>query len=152
MNHISLEGHGREPIDDTLDVSSTLGWFTTMYPVRLQAYDSISETIIQTKENIRTIPNKGIGFGALSQIGALTHKLPGISFNYLGQLDNTSSNSNSWQIINEYSGKSLSEKNQLDLLLNINGAIIQGQLQFDIGSQLSNELTTIFNASLKAGF
>ena len=64
---ITLEGHGREIIDETLDVSQTLGWFTTTYPVKLHACDDLSELIIQTKEMIRGIPDKGIGFGALTQ-------------------------------------------------------------------------------------
>ncbi|MBD2812797.1 hypothetical protein ID853_18450, partial [Xenorhabdus sp. Vera] len=35
VNHIMLEGHGRESIDHIIDVSETVGWFTTLYPVRL---------------------------------------------------------------------------------------------------------------------
>ncbi|MBD2812796.1 hypothetical protein ID853_18445, partial [Xenorhabdus sp. Vera] len=35
VNPIMLEGHGRESIDNTIDISETVGWFTTLYPVRL---------------------------------------------------------------------------------------------------------------------
>lgn len=34
---IFTEGHGREPWDDRLDLSQTIGWFTTIYPVVVQA-------------------------------------------------------------------------------------------------------------------
>ncbi|WP_258087589.1 condensation domain-containing protein, partial [Xenorhabdus bovienii] len=67
VNHIILEGHGRESIDTTLDVSETVGWFTTVYPVRLEMQAGVTETIIHTKEMLRAVPNKGIGYGALHQ-------------------------------------------------------------------------------------
>ena len=84
-NYITLEGHGREEdiTKDNINISRTLGWFTTMYPVKLNSQNSIASTIKYIKEVLRRIPNKGIGYGAI--IGYNT--LPNISFNYLGQLD-----------------------------------------------------------------
>ncbi|NQZ12508.1 MAG: amino acid adenylation domain-containing protein, partial [Algicola sp.] len=86
-NHIIVEGHGREAIDASLDASldttQTVGWFTTLYPLALTADDDIEQTIIQTKESLAAIPNKGICYGALVQTGHLTGILPPISFNYL---------------------------------------------------------------------
>ncbi|WP_340613214.1 condensation domain-containing protein [Xenorhabdus thailandensis] len=86
VNFITLEGHGREAIDSAVDISETIGWFTTLYPVRLAMKTNIADTIIHTKEMLRTVPNKGIGYGALHQAGYLNGDLPAISFNYLGQL------------------------------------------------------------------
>jgi amino acid adenylation domain-containing protein/non-ribosomal peptide synthase protein (TIGR01720 family) len=93
---IAVEGHGREEILTDIDVSRTLGWFTCVYPLILDfSFDNdLSRQIKETKESIRRIPNKGIGYGILKYLTAASHKKeihfklsPQISFNYLGQLD-----------------------------------------------------------------
>ncbi|WP_459782563.1 condensation domain-containing protein, partial [Photobacterium sp. R1] len=73
-NSILLEGHGREAIDARIDLSRTVGWLTTMYPVRLTSASEIAGTIVQTKEMLQAIPNKGIGYGALAD--QLSQPLP----------------------------------------------------------------------------
>ncbi|MGE1211867.1 non-ribosomal peptide synthetase [Bacillus pumilus] len=91
--HVQLEGHGREDILSGLDVSRTVGWFTSMYPVVLKAKpdQTIAETIKGTKEMLRRVPNKGIGYGILKYLTATEssgqHVQPEISLNYLGQID-----------------------------------------------------------------
>ena len=65
VNHIVLEGHGRELIDGRIDITRTLGWFTIMYPVILEVGKDLSSSIKNIKETLRKIPNKGIGYGAL---------------------------------------------------------------------------------------
>ena len=136
-NYITLEGHGREDstAKDNIDLSNTLGWFTTMYPVKLNSKDNIATTIKYIKETLRNIPNKGIGYGAI--IGYDT--LPPISFNYLGQLDQSAKN-DYWSIINEDTGITVSTKNKDKNIININGAIISGKLSFSIVSKLSSRL------------
>ncbi len=148
VNHVTLEGHGREVIDETLDVSNTVGWFTSMYPVRLKAQQTISATIIHTKEMLSAIPNKGIGYGALHQQHAFAMKLPKISFNYLGQLGAQSDNeeSSTWQISQEDAGQMIASDNTDHLLVNINGAVQAGILEFNIASRLSSILTDAFEA------
>jgi non-ribosomal peptide synthase protein (TIGR01720 family) len=91
---VDVEGHGREDLFDDADVSRTVGWFTTLYPVHLRAYADAGEALRAAKETLRAIPRRGIGYGMLRwagepQDGAL---LAGgaraeISFNYLGQVD-----------------------------------------------------------------
>ena len=119
-----------------------------MYPVKLDSRDSISNTIKYIKENLRAIPNKGIGYGAI--IGYDTLSL--ISFNYLGQLDQ-SAKDDYWSIINEDSGITVSSKNKDKNIININGAIINGKLSFSIASKLSsklhNKLATSFKQQLE---
>lgn len=142
MNEVALriEGHGREPIDPSLDVSQTLGWFTSIYPVLLNVCDDISAHIIATKELLRAIPNKGIGYGASSLIDEqLTYgMLPPISFNYLGQFGHhNEDHQRVWQITHEETGLRSSSFNDLGLLLNINGAVIDGKLAFNIASRLT---------------
>ncbi|NVK82658.1 condensation domain-containing protein, partial [Streptomyces morookaense] len=62
-HHVLVEGHGREDIDPALDVSGTVGWFTTLYPVRLPLGAELGESIRAVKESLRTVPDKGIGYG-----------------------------------------------------------------------------------------
>ncbi len=62
---INLEGHGREDILPDTDISRTVGWFTSQYPVLLDIGrdHDLSGRIKQVKESLRQIPNKGIGYG-----------------------------------------------------------------------------------------
>ncbi|MFH1488094.1 MAG: amino acid adenylation domain-containing protein [Pseudomonadota bacterium] len=85
---VSLEGHGRDDLFEDLDLSRTVGWFTTLYPVLLEAKpgESPAGTIRRMKQVLRTVPGKGIGFGLLRpDHPELGHCRPGISFNYLGR-------------------------------------------------------------------
>lgn len=134
---ITLEGHGREDINPKLDITHTVGWFTTMYPVKLKLGDSIGDSIKIIKDNLRSIPNKGIGFGcfAVDEKSRLSfEELPKISFNYLGQFD---AKDDFWQIAGESSGISVNAKNKDNNIININGAVIEGKLNFSITSHLS---------------
>ena len=49
VNHIVLEGHGREEIDKNIDITRTVGWFTSMYPVRLEIGEDIGSSIKNIK-------------------------------------------------------------------------------------------------------
>ena len=84
---VSLEAHGRESIHKKLDIDRTVGWFTTVYPVILNCTDSIEDSIIDTKEMLRKVPNQGIGYSLLSNNGVSAD----ICFNYLGEMDAESS-------------------------------------------------------------
>ncbi|MGH3672082.1 MAG: amino acid adenylation domain-containing protein, partial [Pseudonocardiaceae bacterium] len=90
---IDLEGHGREEIFDGVDLSRTLGWFTTIFPVAIQIPErrDWATTLKAVKEQLRAIPHRGLSYGALRHLtgaGGLTGKpAPQISFNYLGQFD-----------------------------------------------------------------
>ena len=91
---IQLEGHGREELFDGVDLTRTVGWFTSLFPVRLTPAATPGDSIKQIKEQLRSIPNKGIGFGALRHFGDAQAQAslralptPRITFNYLGQFD-----------------------------------------------------------------
>jgi non-ribosomal peptide synthase protein (TIGR01720 family) len=150
VNHIILEGHGREEIDSSLDVTNTVGWFTTMYPVRLELKSQIGDSIKTIKEILRSIPNKGIGYGAL--VGYQGNILPKISFNYLGRFEQE--DSSFWFIHNEASGLPVHEGNTPPNIININGLVIDGELKFNIATKLKKEVTLklakIFKLKLKA--
>ncbi|MEE1866831.1 amino acid adenylation domain-containing protein [Pseudomonas auratipiscis] len=91
---VQLEGHGREELFDDIDLSRTVGWFTSMFPVHLTPADDLGLAIKHVKEQLRAIPDKGIGHGALRYLGTPESRermqalpQPRITFNYLGQFD-----------------------------------------------------------------
>jgi amino acid adenylation domain-containing protein/non-ribosomal peptide synthase protein (TIGR01720 family) len=136
---INLEGHGREEIGKELDVSRTVGWFTTQYPVLLKLLDprDISRCIIEIKERLRQIPQKGIGHGILQyltpkeKLQDLTfNKKPAISFNYLGEFSKKTTENTLYSMSGISKGKSISEQMETAFLLNINGRTAEGQMGF----------------------
>ncbi len=93
---VDLEGHGREDLFPGVDVTRTVGWFTTLFPVALHAPPGIGpgERIKSIKEQLRAIPGKGLGYGLLrylrpGPIGAQLAAMPPaeVVFNDLGQVD-----------------------------------------------------------------
>ncbi|MDR2234817.1 MAG: amino acid adenylation domain-containing protein [Chryseobacterium sp.] len=147
-NAILLESHGREDVFSHLDITETVGWFTSMYPLLLKTGTDVTDTIIHTKESLRSIPNNGIGYGSL--IGYTKAGLPKISFNYLGQLDQEdTSGDKTWFIAAEGSGISNSPENRDSHMISINGATIDGQLRFGISGYLSSEHISKFSSDFK---
>ncbi|WP_268225865.1 condensation domain-containing protein, partial [Sinomicrobium oceani] len=148
---ITLEGHGRENIDPSIDHSHTVGWFTSMFPVKLELQGTIRESIQSIKENLRKIPNKGIGFGTFAReenTGYTFDDLAPISFNYLGQFDQKKDED--WQILSEASGANVHPSNSDHNLININGMVIGGELQFHIVAKMDRETTKELGDSLQA--
>lgn len=90
---IHLEGHGREEMIEGIDLSRTVGWFTSIYPVHLnfQGTKTPIEGLKAVKEQLRRIPNQGVDYGILrylnKEILPFHQQKPSISFNYLGQFD-----------------------------------------------------------------
>ncbi len=91
---IDLEGHGRESLFDDVDVSRTIGWFTSIAPVRLMIPATDIDTLaMSVKDQLRAIPNRGISYGILRYLGGEGTKRrllaslrePEIAFNYLGR-------------------------------------------------------------------
>jgi amino acid adenylation domain-containing protein/non-ribosomal peptide synthase protein (TIGR01720 family) len=90
---IDLEGHGREDLFAGVDVSRTVGWFTSIFPVWLhrEAAGDLAATLRGVKEQLRAIPTRGLSYGVLRYLGPapLREQLAGpraaISMNYLGQ-------------------------------------------------------------------
>jgi amino acid adenylation domain-containing protein/non-ribosomal peptide synthase protein (TIGR01720 family) len=146
---ITLEGHGREDIDPSIDHSGTVGWFTTAFPVRLEIKNSIQESIKFIKETLREIPNKGIGFGAFATNQENDYNfndLPPITFNYLGQFDSVQED---WQIISESSGISIHPDNLDYNIIHINGMVGNGKLSFHIATRLGEKITKKLNECFK---
>ncbi|MEV6101749.1 amino acid adenylation domain-containing protein [Nocardia sp. NPDC051981] len=102
---LRLEGHGREEqIAPGADLTRTVGWFTSLYPVRLDlreigieaalaGTEAIGAVLKTIKEQLRAIPDHGIGYGLLRYLNPeaaqqLPAAMPGqVGFNYLGRVD-----------------------------------------------------------------
>ncbi|MEP6804851.1 MAG: amino acid adenylation domain-containing protein, partial [Flavobacterium sp.] len=82
---IQMEGHGREDIMQGIDIGRTVGWFTSIYPFVLDITNSNSYELVNVKDSLRKIPNKGIGYGILNYLDEKFENTlsPGIQFNYL---------------------------------------------------------------------
>jgi non-ribosomal peptide synthase protein (TIGR01720 family) len=94
---LDFEGHGREDLVGEVDLSRTVGWFTTLFPLRLEleAGASEAEALMAVKDQLRRVAHGGIGWGLLRYLSRdvdLIRQLaslpqPELSFNYLGQFD-----------------------------------------------------------------
>ncbi|SMC85680.1 non-ribosomal peptide synthetase [Lentzea albidocapillata] len=87
---VALEGHGREELFDGVDLSRTVGWFTSMFPVALDVPEAgWGETLKAVKEQLRAVPRRGIGYGALRYLtgDGLPDVTPEVGFNHLGRFD-----------------------------------------------------------------
>ena len=137
---IQLEGHGREDLFDTLDLSRTVGWFTSLFPVRLQADGELSAAIKSVKEQLRAVPHKGIGYGLLRYLGtpdarqALSNlAAPRITFNYLGQFDRQFNESALFVPATQGSGQAQDPEAPLANWLTVEGQVYGGELALQWG-------------------
>ncbi|APO47826.1 hypothetical protein BS614_29930 [Paenibacillus xylanexedens] len=135
---INLEGHGRESIGTDIDITRTVGWFTTKFPVVLEPETDRDWTyqIKQVKENLRRIPNKGLGYGicrylSKSEDGLVWGTEPEINFNYLGQFDDDV-NQGEIGISSYSSGSPASGRQARSFVLDINGMVLDGALSLDL--------------------
>lgn len=93
---IALEKHGRETLKTNFDLSNTVGWFTSFFPIKI--HNSLNRTyakdITELKETLRNVPNGGIGFGILkhhtTKLNAINY--PEVVFNFLGTKTETEFN------------------------------------------------------------
>jgi non-ribosomal peptide synthase protein (TIGR01720 family) len=138
---IDLEGHGREEIIEDVDLSRTVGWFTSIFPVYLQLDPAatLGDALKSVKEQLRSVPERGIGYGVLrylSQSTEVTKKLRAlpqaeVCFNYLGQMDRGEPGAMWFGPVWEASGPHRSPRGNRRYLLEINGRLAGGQVQLD---------------------
>jgi amino acid adenylation domain-containing protein/non-ribosomal peptide synthase protein (TIGR01720 family) len=137
---IDLESHGREALFDDLDVSRTVGWFTSLYPVRLTLAETgaAQQHLLAIKDQLRGVPRHGLGYGVLRYLGAADVReqlraLPEaeVIFNYLGQMDQLTGEAAAFEIAREAPGPERSLRDQRTHLIDINGGIAHGCLQME---------------------
>lgn len=132
---IELENHGRH--DETVDTSRTVGWFTAMYPVIFELPDNnkVGDQIKAIKEQVRNIPNNGMGFGVGKYMAGWqdtnADELTEIRFNYLGQFDNELNNQ-LFSYGHEIDGIGIDRQNKITARLEFNVMIISGELNLKI--------------------
>jgi len=143
-NYILLEGHGREELFSNIDTTNMIGWYTSIFPVRLEVQASLEETLLYTMQSLKQIPNKGLGFGSFTDFS--TTELPEISFNYLGQSYDQvlSANAQAWQLSNEFNGDSINQANEFTSMIAVNCIIFNKKLNIDIHCKLDIETTNKF--------
>jgi amino acid adenylation domain-containing protein/non-ribosomal peptide synthase protein (TIGR01720 family) len=93
---LHVESHGREGVIEGADLSRTVGWFTSLCPVRLSAAPGSAplDALGEVKERMREIPRRGLGLGLLRHLGPsdlrrrwAAIRAPEIAFNYVGRVD-----------------------------------------------------------------
>lgn len=143
---VDMEGHGREAIAEDVDLSRTVGWFTTIFPVLLDLRTVPSDrepgnAIKTIKEQIRGIPQNGIGYGLLRYLGdatklqaTLQNMSPAaISFNYLGQFDPLPEDQagSLFRLTNGSCGPAHSLRGRRRYMLDVSGIIVQGRFHIE---------------------
>ncbi|MEW7281160.1 amino acid adenylation domain-containing protein [Aquimarina sp. 2201CG1-2-11] len=135
---IGLEGHGRESLFSHLDITRTIGWFTSLFPVVLDGSGDLSEVISRTKDMLRDLPDKGIGYGVLRYLSesldvreSLSKDFETIIFNYLGGFDNSFKEDGLLGFSGGSTGDAISRNNRVSNYLSINSLIVDGELRMD---------------------
>jgi fengycin family lipopeptide synthetase B len=133
---IDLEGHGREELFSAVDISRTVGWFTSLFPVLLDVSACVgARQIVDTvKEQLLRLPYRGLVYGILryfSQcIATDDMPAPEISFNYLGQFGTAASQDALFRPSREAIGSLCSSRGKRRHLIEIDGAAVDDCLQF----------------------
>ncbi|NEY36597.1 AMP-binding protein, partial [Streptomyces sp. PRKS01-65] len=137
---VALEGHGREDVGEPRDLSRTVGWFTTQYPVTLTPAGPAGApdwgaTLKAVKERLRAVPRRGLSHEALARLGspdpaarALREvPLPQVSFTYHGQWETPGSGE--FAQAAEVPGREIAADEPLDHLLDVSAAVVDGTLE-----------------------
>ncbi|QCI11573.1 amino acid adenylation domain-containing protein [Pseudomonas putida] len=132
---VQLEGHGREALFDELDLSRSVGWFTSAYPLQLTPASALGDSLKAIKEQLRDVPHKGLGHGVLryladpvsrSAMAALPEAR--ITFNYLGQFDQGFADGALFRPLSEAGGAQHSGDAALANWLSVDGQVYGGEL------------------------
>jgi non-ribosomal peptide synthase protein (TIGR01720 family) len=137
---VELEGHGREEVLDGVDLTRTVGWFTTIFPVAFDVpADADWRTLVKSvRRQLRAVPGNGFGFGALRYLGTaaarerLSAPGPEVVFNYLGQWDARSSESDGslYRDTQRALGRETDPAERSVHALEVIGAVQDGRLSF----------------------
>ncbi|MEL4897611.1 amino acid adenylation domain-containing protein [Crocosphaera sp. Alani8] len=137
---IELEGHGREDLFEDVNLSRTIGWFTTLFPIVFDLNKSKNhlQAITLIKEQLNSVPNRGIGYGILRYLSNKTiqkqlENIPNaeIRFNYFGQFDRLFSANSPFKPAQESTGNARSKSDSRNCLIEINALIVNNQLRVD---------------------
>jgi non-ribosomal peptide synthase protein (TIGR01720 family) len=133
---VDLEGHGREDVfDDAVDLSRTVGWFTTVYPVALEVPEGGWRDLVKSvRRQLRAVPGNGFGYGALRYLGGLpaAGPAPQVAFNYLGQFDSRSADETAtlYRAVHTSIGAEHDPADRAEHLIDVVGETGEGRLAF----------------------
>ena len=163
---VDVEGHGRAEVFAEVDLSRTVGWFTSLYPVRLDAGAvdvtaalsggaSLGRALKSLKEQLRAIPEKGLHYGLVRHLNEATAPslaglaVPEVGFNYLGRfgagaggqhghLNDSAPHSAAWPMSSELEGVVLGDPAMpLAHLIEINALTLEGAGGPELGASFS---------------
>ncbi|MCZ0993048.1 condensation domain-containing protein [Streptomyces noursei] len=161
---VDVEGHGREEIFEGVDLSRTVGWFTTVFPVELATGGRWDALVKSVKETLRGVPHRGLGYGALrylgdpdSAAGELGRAVrPQVSFNYLGQFDGMTADSSLYRAMLPNPRGEHSPLDARPYALDVVGRVVDGRLVMEwawsdgvFEDATMDRLATDFNAALE---
>jgi amino acid adenylation domain-containing protein/non-ribosomal peptide synthase protein (TIGR01720 family) len=136
---VDLEGHGREEIFEEIDLSRTVGWFTSVFPVVLDLREGADAAgaLKAVKEQLRRVPQGGLGWGLLRQASPHGPELaalprPEVLFNYLGQLDQAVADGSPFHLARESSGPARSQRAERRHAIEVTGRVLGGRLRLDL--------------------
>ena len=135
---IKLEGHGRGTAKS--DISRTVGWFTSLYPLTLNVVaGDMGQIILGVKEQLKTVPDQGEAYGILRYLAdseevrnSLHCEQAAVTVNYLGDLGNGESLDTDWFAPILDIANQISDEYDLDSQLGLSGFISQGQLHLSL--------------------
>ncbi|WP_346961706.1 amino acid adenylation domain-containing protein [Clostridium sp.] len=131
---VELERHGREVINDYIDVSRTVGWFTSMYLAYFKVeHEDIEGNIKSLKEQFRNIPNKGFNYGIFNLLNKeiKEQRTKYIRFNYLGDFDNII-DKEKLNLSNIEFGLYSDKNNLLTALMDIDAMVVNRELKIKV--------------------
>ncbi|MFD2420538.1 non-ribosomal peptide synthase/polyketide synthase [Amycolatopsis pigmentata] len=150
---VNLEGHGREDLFDDVDLSRTVGWFTTIFPVALNVPEGDWRGAVRTvSTQLRAVPAHGLSYGALRYLRGLDgpastfaeHPVPGISFNYLGRRGAATKNDGLFGRLLDGAGRESAGEHRRVHLIDVTGGVVDGKLEFTwIYSQNTYDAETV---------
>jgi non-ribosomal peptide synthase protein (TIGR01720 family) len=134
----NLEGHGREDLFEDVDLSRTVGWFTSIFPVSVKLPESGNvwqpgAALKSVKQQLRHIPQRGIGYGVLRYLsgdaGLGEQSEPAIVFNYLGQFDQVVAGSKLFRFAPESTGPWHGPRQRRRNAIELNSLVVDDRLE-----------------------
>ena len=136
---IDMEGHGREEVFGDVDLTRTVGWFTTLFPllVDLQGESEPGAVLARVQSQVRAVPGRGFGYGVLRylspdpEVAERLAVLPPaqVVFNYLGRFDGVAETSSLFHLAPESTGPASSPRLKRKHLLEVGAWVGGGRLE-----------------------
>ena len=129
---IGIEGHGREALFEDVDLSRTVGWFTSSFPLRLDLRDG--DALKEVKSRLRRVPRRGVGYGVLRYLAdddaaapLRAQRPPEATFNYLGRVDDPGEGP--LRLASDPGGAASDPRNPRPHALEIDALVLGGELR-----------------------